>query len=146
MSRTSQRSGRLRRLAIPAAGLLAIPAAYAVGQGVKLVILAVGQTADLEFLGAVVLERERGGIKADPVTLRTSHPRIWAGGDVAHGPRNLIDAIADGQRAAASIHGPTCAPESGNDRWSMAAIVMAFCVCSGNAATSPARSPAAATK
>jgi ferredoxin len=39
------------------------------------------------------------------VTLRTSHPRIWAGGDVAHGPRNLIDAIADGQRAARAIHG-----------------------------------------
>jgi ferredoxin len=29
---------------------------------------------------------------------------VWAGGDVAFGPRNLIDAIADGQKAAASIH------------------------------------------
>jgi NADPH-dependent glutamate synthase beta subunit-like oxidoreductase/ferredoxin len=70
------------------------------------VILAVGQTADLEVLGSVSLEQFRGGIKVDPDTLRTSHPRIWAGGDVAHGPRNLIDAIADGQRAAASIHAP----------------------------------------
>lgn len=70
------------------------------------IILAVGQTADLELLGSVELERFRGGVKVDPDTLRTSHPRIWAGGDVAHGPRNLIDAIADGQRAAASIHTP----------------------------------------
>jgi ferredoxin len=68
------------------------------------VILAVGQAADLGVLTGIELELERGGIKTDPVTLRTSHPRIWAGGDVAHGPRNLIDAIADGQRAAASIH------------------------------------------
>ena len=29
---------------------------------------------------------------------------MYAGGDVAFGPRNLIDAIADGRRAAASIH------------------------------------------
>ncbi len=70
------------------------------------VILAVGQTADLDLLGDVELERVRGGVQVDPATLRTSHPRIWAGGDVAHGPRNLIDAIADGQRAARSIHDP----------------------------------------
>jgi formate dehydrogenase (NADP+) beta subunit len=70
------------------------------------VILAVGQAADLSLLGAGVdLERAPwGGVQVDPATLRTSHPAIWAGGDVAHGPRNLIDAIADGQRAAASIH------------------------------------------
>jgi ferredoxin len=43
-------------------------------------------------------------VRVDPATLATSHPKIWAGGDVAHGPRNLIDAIADGQRAAAAIH------------------------------------------
>ena len=68
------------------------------------VILAVGQSADLGVLAGIDLERARGGIQVDPRSLRTSHPRIWAGGDVAHGPRNLIDAIADGQRAAAAIH------------------------------------------
>jgi formate dehydrogenase (NADP+) beta subunit len=70
------------------------------------VILAVGQLADVGFLGehaGVELTRQ-GGVAVDRTTLRTSHPRIWAGGDVAFGPRNLIDAIADGQRAAASIH------------------------------------------
>jgi len=69
------------------------------------VILAVGQTADLGLLeGGPELERTPGGgVRVDPETLRTSDVRIWAGGDVARGPRNLIDAIADGQRAAASI-------------------------------------------
>jgi formate dehydrogenase beta subunit len=70
------------------------------------VILAVGQVADVGFLGqdaGVELTRQRG-VAVDRATLRTSHPRIWAGGDLAFGPRNLIDAIADGQRAAASIH------------------------------------------
>ena len=78
------------------------------------VILAVGQTADLGVLAGVDVSLSRGGIQVDPVTLQTSHPRIWAGGDVAHGPRNLIDAIADGQRAAASIHASfaTGAPRS----------------------------------
>jgi len=70
------------------------------------IILAVGQGADVSFLDAdVELERTRaGGVQVDPNSLRTSDARIWAGGDVARGPRNLIDAIADGRHAAASIH------------------------------------------
>jgi NADPH-dependent glutamate synthase beta subunit-like oxidoreductase len=69
------------------------------------VILAVGQAADLACAAGVDLELGRGGtVAVDAADLRTSHPRIWAGGDVAHGPRNLIDAIADGMRAARSIH------------------------------------------
>ncbi len=72
------------------------------------IILAVGQTTDVEFLGDLAIERTpAGGLKVDPATLRTSHPSVWAGGDVAKGPRNLIDAIADGMRAAESIHAAT---------------------------------------
>jgi formate dehydrogenase (NADP+) beta subunit len=68
------------------------------------VILAVGQSPDIAFVEPDVLERNRfGGVQVDH-EMRTSHARVWAGGDVAFGPRNLIDAIADGQRAAASIH------------------------------------------
>jgi NADPH-dependent glutamate synthase beta subunit-like oxidoreductase len=69
------------------------------------VILAVGQAADLDLLGDdLAIERNRGGgVAVDVDTLRSSHPKIWAGGDVAKGPRNLIDAIADGRRAARSI-------------------------------------------
>jgi NADPH-dependent glutamate synthase beta subunit-like oxidoreductase/ferredoxin len=70
------------------------------------VILAVGQAADVSFLdGAHQLDRTRaGGVSIDDTSMRSSDPRIWAGGDVARGPRNLIDAIADGRRAAAAIH------------------------------------------
>ena len=69
------------------------------------VILAVGQTAELSFLDDIGLARTpQGALELDFETLRTSDPRVWVGGDVARGPRNLIDAIADGQRAAASIH------------------------------------------
>jgi NADPH-dependent glutamate synthase beta subunit-like oxidoreductase len=81
------------------------------------VILAVGQRADLAPFAALDLDRTpAGGIAVDRASLRSSDPRIWAGGDVARGPRNLIDAVADGQRAAASIHAalsstsPTPAP------------------------------------
>jgi ferredoxin len=69
------------------------------------IILAVGQAAELDFFGERPIERTRGGgVQVDPVSLRSSDPRIWAGGDVAKGPRNLIDAVADGKRAARSIH------------------------------------------
>ena len=69
------------------------------------IILAVGQSADLDLLGGVDVDlTPQSTVRVDPATLATSHPKIWAGGDVAHGPRNLIDAIADGQRAAAAIH------------------------------------------
>jgi formate dehydrogenase beta subunit len=69
------------------------------------VILAVGQAADLDLLGDVAVElNPNGTVRVDPATLRTSHEHIWAGGDVAKGPRNLIDAVADGKRAAAAIH------------------------------------------
>jgi len=70
------------------------------------VILAVGQTSDLSFLQPEDgVEVTRGGtIQVDPRTLATTAPGIYAGGDVAFGPRIAIDAIADGRRAATSIH------------------------------------------
>jgi NADPH-dependent glutamate synthase beta subunit-like oxidoreductase/NAD-dependent dihydropyrimidine dehydrogenase PreA subunit len=68
------------------------------------VILAVGQAPEVTFLSELALATNRfGGVQVDG-DLRSSDQRIWAGGDVAFGPRLLIDAIADGKRAAASIH------------------------------------------
>jgi NADPH-dependent glutamate synthase beta subunit-like oxidoreductase len=69
-------------------------------------ILAIGQKADLSFLGPDdgVAVGPGGTIKVDPLTLATSAPGIYAGGDVAFGPRNLIEAVANGKRAARSIH------------------------------------------
>jgi NADPH-dependent glutamate synthase beta subunit-like oxidoreductase len=69
------------------------------------VILAIGQAVDVESLGLDGPELSaRRTIDVDPETLRTSLRRVWAGGDAAFGPRILIDAVADGRRAAASIH------------------------------------------
>jgi NADPH-dependent glutamate synthase beta subunit-like oxidoreductase/NAD-dependent dihydropyrimidine dehydrogenase PreA subunit len=70
------------------------------------VILAIGQAPDLSWLEAddgIGVSR-RGTIEIDRDTLATSADGVYAGGDAAFGPRNLIDAIADGRRAAASIH------------------------------------------
>ncbi|HLC04144.1 MAG TPA: FAD-dependent oxidoreductase [Anaerolineales bacterium] len=69
------------------------------------VILAIGQSADLQFLeGAADLQvTPRGLIAADPETMATTAPGVWAGGDVVYGPRILIEAVRDGQRAARSI-------------------------------------------
>lgn len=70
------------------------------------VILAVGQTSDLSFLepeDGVEVTR-RGTLAVEPETLATTAPGIFAGGDAAFGPRIAIDAIADGRRAATSIH------------------------------------------
>jgi NAD-dependent dihydropyrimidine dehydrogenase PreA subunit len=39
----------------------------------------------------------------DAETLATSAPGIFAGGDVAFGPRNIIEAVANGKRAALSM-------------------------------------------
>jgi len=70
------------------------------------VIIAIGQAPDLSWLDPEDgIETGRGGtILVEPESLATSAPGIYAGGDVAFGPRNLIDAIGDGRRAAASIH------------------------------------------
>jgi NADPH-dependent glutamate synthase beta subunit-like oxidoreductase len=69
-------------------------------------ILAIGQRADLSFLTPEDgVELTVGGtIRVDPRTLATSARGVFAGGDVAFGPRNLIEAVANGKRAAWSIH------------------------------------------
>src|SRR6266508_3641758 len=74
--------------------------------GADACILAIGQRADLEFLEPSdgVATTPGGSIRVDPATLATSAPGVFAGGDVAFGPRNLIEAVANGKRAARSIH------------------------------------------
>jgi NADPH-dependent glutamate synthase beta subunit-like oxidoreductase len=69
-------------------------------------VLAIGQRADLSFLKPAdgVDLTPGGAIRVDPATLATSAPGVYAGGDVAFGPRNLIEAVANGKLAARSIH------------------------------------------
>lgn len=69
-------------------------------------ILAIGQKPDLSFLRPEdgVKLTPGGTIRVDPASLATSARGVFAGGDVAFGPRNLIEAVANGKRAARSIH------------------------------------------
>jgi NADPH-dependent glutamate synthase beta subunit-like oxidoreductase len=69
-------------------------------------ILAIGQQPDLGFLTPAdgIELNPSGTIRVDPVTLATSAPGMFSGGDVAFGPRNLIQAVANGKLAARSIH------------------------------------------
>ncbi|MFC1737543.1 FAD-dependent oxidoreductase [Planctomycetota bacterium] len=67
------------------------------------VIVAVGQTTDSEFLRHIDAQTEADTLTADPVTLQTSIEGVFAGGDIVAGPASVIDAVADGKRAAESI-------------------------------------------
>ena len=81
------------------------------------VILAIGQQADVAFLKPEdgVLLTPQFTIKVDRNTLATSAPGIYAGGDAAFGPRNIIDAVANGKRAALSIDNYLRGVEEGPD-------------------------------
>ena len=69
------------------------------------IILAIGQAPDLSFVTpADGLEvTPAGTLRIDPVTLATSRPGIFAGGDAAFPPGLLITAAAQGKLAARSI-------------------------------------------
>jgi formate dehydrogenase beta subunit len=69
------------------------------------VILAVGQTADTSWLDGhpEIKVTPRGTIKIDDETLATTRPGVFAGGDIAYGPRIVIEAIGNGTQAARSI-------------------------------------------
>jgi len=41
--------------------------------------------------------------KVDPKTMRSTHPKVFFGGDAAFGPKNIIWAVAHGHEAALSI-------------------------------------------
>jgi len=70
---------------------------------VDAIIPAIGETPDTSFLPKDVAVTRRNTIAVDPVTLETSLPGIFAGGDVISGPATVVEAIAAGKRAAVSI-------------------------------------------
>ncbi len=72
---------------------------------VDTVIFAIGQTSDLSFLtSGDRVETERDLIKVNKETYQTTAPDIFACGDIAHGARLFIDAIASAHTAARSMH------------------------------------------
>ena len=70
------------------------------------IIISIGQTGELEWVqpddGIEV--SPRGTLVIDKETLMTTAPGVFAGGDIAFGPRLIVNAVADGQRAARGIH------------------------------------------
>lgn len=71
------------------------------------VLLAVGQATNLEFLedgGEDIEEFRPGWIKTDPDTLESTGEGVFVAGDLAHGTRLLIDAVASGKKAARSVY------------------------------------------
>nr|MCR4677110.1 FAD-dependent oxidoreductase [Sphaerochaetaceae bacterium] len=70
------------------------------------VIMAIGQSALWGSMleGTKVELRRNGTAVCDPVTLQTAEPDIFVAGDIAHGARFAIDAIAEGRTAMVSIN------------------------------------------
>ncbi len=71
------------------------------------VLIAAGQTTDLSFLetgGADVSQFRPGWPKVDPETLASTASGVFVAGDLAHGTRLVIDAVASGKKAARSVY------------------------------------------
>jgi len=69
------------------------------------VIFATGQSSDLALVSDIneIEISKQGTIIADSSTLETRLKGVFAGGDVVSGPASIIEAIAAGRQAAASI-------------------------------------------
>ncbi len=68
------------------------------------VVMAIGQTTNLSFVSDKNnIKVERNLLAVHPESLETDSPGIFAGGDAQHGPRLVVDAVADGKRAAHAI-------------------------------------------
>jgi NADPH-dependent glutamate synthase beta subunit-like oxidoreductase/ferredoxin len=69
------------------------------------VLVAIGQENSFPWIERDVgLEFDRWGMpKVDPVTMQSTIPTVFFGGDAAFGPKNIIWAVAHGQQAAISI-------------------------------------------
>jgi dihydropyrimidine dehydrogenase (NAD+) subunit PreT len=72
-----------------------------------MIIKAVGQQKQAALLKKLLPKLEldqRGAIKYDFATGRTNLPKFFAGGDCANGGREVVNAVAEGKRAARGIH------------------------------------------
>ncbi len=69
------------------------------------VIMAIGQMPDTGFLSGSGLEcDERGRMKYDPTTHRTSQEDVFACGEIVTAPGSVVEACASGQRAAKAVY------------------------------------------
>jgi heterodisulfide reductase subunit A-like polyferredoxin len=71
---------------------------------VNTIILAIGQMPDGESISDSLDVTRESLIVADEISLNTNLKGVFASGDIVLGPSTVIDAIAEGKRAAESIH------------------------------------------
>ncbi|MFN3531267.1 MAG: FAD-dependent oxidoreductase [Candidatus Brocadia sp.] len=73
---------------------------------VDMIIAAIGQSPDTGFLSKRFgIEINHWGMPIiDPESFMTTRSGVFAGGDCVTGPRNVIEVIADGRKAARAIH------------------------------------------
>jgi glutamate synthase (NADPH/NADH) small chain len=72
---------------------------------VDMIIKSVGQNLEETFIAGIPNITSRNGrviVNAD--TLQTSNPQFFAGGDCINGGKEVVNAAADGKRAAQGIH------------------------------------------
>ena len=70
--------------------------------GTDMVIFAIGESTDLSVLPGG-MKTDNNHILADPVTLETGLPGVFAAGVAVSGPGSVVEAIASGKKAAVSI-------------------------------------------
>jgi NADPH-dependent glutamate synthase beta subunit-like oxidoreductase len=68
-----------------------------------LVILAIGEVPGLDFLPGEILLDVDGTVWVNPITMETSMPGVFAGGDAVTGAASAIEAIRAGKCAAESM-------------------------------------------
>ena len=83
------------------------------------VILAVGETVDLEFVKATGLKLKEGHktLEVDEYTLETSRANFYAGGDLITGASNVSNAMGCGKRAARHINRRLMGCDSFDEIW-----------------------------
>lgn len=70
----------------------------------KTVILAIGQASDLSYIaGESPISTDGGVIGVEEASLATAEAGVFAGGEVVSGPASIVEAVAQGRRAAISI-------------------------------------------
>jgi glutamate synthase (NADPH) small chain len=67
------------------------------------VVLALGNQASGLWQSLELAPGAHGGPRVDAETMETSRPGIFAGGDLVHGGATVVQAVADGRRAARAI-------------------------------------------
>jgi NADPH-dependent glutamate synthase beta subunit-like oxidoreductase len=85
-----------RRRPLPRAGELEAVAC-------QQVVLALGNHSPRVWQTLGLVAGERGGPRVDEETMETSRPGVFAGGDLVRGGATVVQAVADGRRAARAM-------------------------------------------